>query len=784
MAFNLSAVLTMSAKGIKGSLGRANKELSKLKSQMQKARGQARAVGTGLRSVGIVGIGMAAGIGIAVKSYMDFERQMDSVKAKMLPTKKEYQAMSDIAKQLGAQTIFTGKQAAQGLEYLALAGFKAKDAIAVLPTLLYTAGAGALELGKASDIITDSMSAMLPVMTKYGSKQKQAKELADMMALAQANTNTNIEQLGEAIKYGGGAMSNMQIPLEQIIGSMGALADAGIKGSSAGTSLVNMMGKLAKPTSRAISLMDDMGISMEDIKTPEGKLKRMDQVMMVFSKALEKNPDMLEKAGVAMEIFGKRGQKAFFALQNKGGKSLKLLFDKLAQASKMKDAEGNIVGASKAMYEIMTDNIYGAWESFKSATGGITLNMGQMISSMFNVKKILQTITKPLSTFSIALGNAMKPMSEWSPMAKKMMKTPIGQFALGVASAFKDIRTTLISLYVKFKSFVGMATKGGEKFKLIGSVITKVAIALALIGPPLLGIGLALVLLTPIVTGAVSAIGLLGTIFTMLTGPIGITIVVIGALSYALYQMMGGWEGITSAAKSFASGFMESWTPLWKSIQENLMPTINDLKKTFGDLFESLFGKSTNASNDFSSFGKTIGTVAGRIVKALSYPIKLLMKVVNLFGKIANFGVGKIKSVLGFFGVGKGTPEMDIAKKEQKTGNIIDLASERVKRRGIEPMLAEDGSVKSDIVTDKASTLVSREDVARTKAATMANNINVSAPNVNIPEQQTTTNVGVFIDGEEIFANIEKRKQRSSNQNGNQVRDTSLYSGSQSGYGG
>lgn len=650
MAFNLSAVLRFGTKGLQGNLAKANKEFNSLKKNMDTARQRAGNVGRGMRNVGIAGTAMTAGVTMAVKSYMDFQKQMDSVAAKMQPTKAEYIAMADLSKKLGAQTIFTGKQAAEGLEFLALAGFKAKDAMGVLPTLLHTAGAGALDLGKASDIITDSMSAMLPVMTKYGDKTKQASALADMLSLAQASTNTNIEQLGEAITYGGGAMANLQIPLNQIIGSMGALADAGIKGSSGGTSLVNMMGKLAKPSKKATEVMEEMGISMEDIKKPgkDGKmvLKDMSQIMKVFADAIDKNPDMLNKSGVAMEIFGKRGQKAFFALQNKGVKELDKLFNKLDKSK----------GASKRMYDTMTDNIFGAWESFKSATSGITLNMGQMFSEMFNIKGVLQKITDPLSKFSLALQNAMKPAEQWSPMAKKMMKTPIGQFALGVAEGFKEVKKTIKDLIIEGKKMLGLNSKSGTDFKNLGKTITKFAVALALVGPIIIALGGAFLFLTPIIMGVTSAVGLLGSAFAIaknIAFIFGRGIMMLGGVMRGLVTMlrldiavsklwaMNKWV-MTTAVKGFviASKFMIRMVRLdvlWTKISMGAKTAYNVVTKLMGTGLTWLAGKimATSVAQKAASMWTAIMTAKTWLLNSALFANPIGLIIAGIAGLIA-----------------------------------------------------------------------------------------------------------------------------------------------------
>ena len=523
MAFNLSAVLTFATKGLEPSLDKAKKSLQSFNSNLQKAKQNAVNMGKGALTLAAGGTAVAAGIGYAVKSFSDFQRQMDSVTAKMIDGQENYQALSELAKEMGSTTIFTAKQSAQGLEYLALAGFNAKDAMGVLPTILKTAGAGALELGRASDIVTDSMSAMAPIMKGYGDRTKQAIALADTMALAQARTNTNIEQLGEAIKFGGGALANMGVPLNEIIGSMGALADAGLKGSIGGTSLLNMMNKLAKPSSGAKKIMDELGISMEMLKTPEGKLRSMTDIIEVFNKAMSKNPDVLTKAGNASEIFGLRGQRAFFALANKGTKDLNKLFNQLEKSQ----------GSAEKQYQIMTDNLYGSTEALKSAIQGTVLNFGEMFSKMFDLKGVIQAITTPISNMALAFSAAMKSSKDWNVAQQQLMKTPIGQFALGIVEGFQEVKLTIKELLIEGKKLLGFGKDSGVNFKDLGKTVIKFAAALALIGPPVLAIGASFLFLTPIIMGVSSAFGLLGNVMGMVMSVgklLGMGVIKLGSL--------------------------------------------------------------------------------------------------------------------------------------------------------------------------------------------------------------------------------------------------------------
>jgi len=782
MPFNLSAALTLNTKNFDKGLKGASKSYNKFNANMKKAGAQAANVGQGLRSVGMLGAASAGGILYAVKAHLDFERQLDSVAAKMKGGKQHYVELESVAKRMGASTIFTAKQAAEGLEYLALAGFDAKDSIGVLPSILYTAGAGALELGRASDIITDSMSAMAPVMKKYGDRSKQATTLADMMALAQARSNTNIEQLGEAIKFAGGSMANLGIPLEEIIGSMGALADAGLKGSMGGTPLVNMLNKLAKPTSKAKSLMDKMGMSMSELKTPDGKLKSMADIITTFEKHLGANfVDKLDKAGAVSELFGIRGQRAFFALANKGGPALKALTAEIKGATDATDKNGKVIGASKKMYDDMTNNLYGAWEAFKSAVSGMRLGIGKMISTSWDLKGFLQAVTTPIMKLAFAFEAVRIPAEKWSSTQKSIMQSPLGAIAKGATDAFVTMKNALSSLWVMGKKFFSTFSGGGKTLEKIVYYLTLTAAALAVIGPPLLALGAAMFFITPIVTGAVSAIGLLGTVVTLLLSPITLAVVAVAALGYALYQMMGGWNGVKEAVSTFGAGFMESFGPAWTLIKEALLPALTELKAAFGTLFTSIFGNTSKAKNDFTSFGYVVGKIAGAIGLVLTIPIKIIAKLFTWIAKLQTIGVGLFKGVLGFLGVGKGKEIEPAASGKGVLGDIQKGAPTEEAALGNNVIPFPSDATRAEVTTGGATRAeeISNtylESKKETAAAGAVNTGNMTQQITAALQNQTQAPVNVVVnntvDEDGLNSMVKKSERHAQNKLGN-VQDTS-----------
>jgi len=221
---------------------------------------------------GIITAVVAAGTALlafgkkAVNVGMAYEASMSQVMATMGLDKsteagaKAYETLAAAAEHMGATTAFSTTEAADALNYLALAGYDAKKAAAALPTVLYLAGAGAMDLASASNMLTDAMSAL-----QIEATQENLTEFSDKLAKTASSSNTSVAQLGEAVLAVGGTAANLKGGITELTASLGILADAGIKGSEAGTHLRNMINSLQQGrNSDATKLMKKMGFSAYD----------------------------------------------------------------------------------------------------------------------------------------------------------------------------------------------------------------------------------------------------------------------------------------------------------------------------------------------------------------------------------------------------------------------------------------------------------------------------------------------------------------------------------------
>ena len=215
-------------------------------------------------SLGITAIGTAA-----VKTTMDFDSSMSNVQAISGATAAEMEQLRATAREMGAATSFSASEAGDAMGYMAMAGWKAQDMISGIPGILSLAEASGEGLATTSDIVTDALTA-------FGMSAGQAGELSNIMAAASSNANTNVSLMGETFKYVAPVAGSLGMSAEDVAVAVGLMANAGIKGSQAGTSLKTALTNLANPTDKMKAAMREFGISLTD---DNGQVKSLSAVM-------------------------------------------------------------------------------------------------------------------------------------------------------------------------------------------------------------------------------------------------------------------------------------------------------------------------------------------------------------------------------------------------------------------------------------------------------------------------------------------------------------------------
>lgn len=370
MATNTVAInIRGNTKDIKTKLDALQAQLGRLGTQAGTTRGKMSGLGTSFGSMvskasaltaGFIGVASAIrGVGGAISTMANFGSEMSKVKAVSGATQEEFAALESKAREMGATTMFSASEAATGLKFLAMAGFDANEAVGALEPTLNLAQASATSLGRTADIMSNIMQA-------FGLETHESANAADDLATIVASSNTNLEQLGDAMKYVGASAKAMGIPMEDVAAGVGTLSNAGLQASMAGTGLRMILVKLKNDTSATTEALASMGLSLEDV----------DPEKIGLPAAMEKLKNAGMGAGEAMAIFGARGAAAALSLSAGMG-----TFDEL------RDKLANNAGAAGEMADIMEDNLHGAIMMAKSAFQELVLSqegLGGAVSKIVN----------------------------------------------------------------------------------------------------------------------------------------------------------------------------------------------------------------------------------------------------------------------------------------------------------------------------------------------------------------------------------------------------------------
>lgn len=316
-----------------------------------------------LSKIATTGLGVAVGNAItkvvdkvgsigtaAVKVGMNFEAEMSKVASISGATGDEFQKLIDKAKEMGSKTKFSATESAQAMEYMAMAGWKTQDMVDGLKGIMDLAAASGEDLATTSDIVTDALTA-------FGLKASDSTHFADVLAKASSNANTNVAMMGETFKYVAPVAGAMGYSVEDCSVAIGLMANSGIKASQAGTSLRQMLSRLAKPTDEVQSAMDQLGVSLTD---SAGNMMSLDTVMSDLRNGF-KGLSKAEQAQLATSLAGQEAMSGLLAIVNASDGD----FDKL------KDSIYNCKDAAENMAAVAQDNLAGQITSLKSKAEGL-----------------------------------------------------------------------------------------------------------------------------------------------------------------------------------------------------------------------------------------------------------------------------------------------------------------------------------------------------------------------------------------------------------------------------
>ncbi|EME7212641.1 phage tail tape measure protein [Enterococcus faecium] len=484
----------------------------------------------------LIGVGVAA-----AKVGGDFEEQMSRVKAISGATGDTFEQMKQQAIDLGAKTAFSAKESAAGMENLASAGFSAQEIMKAMPGLLDLAAVSGGDVALASENTATALRG-------FGLEASEAGHVADVFARAAADTNAEVGDMGEALKYVAPVANSMGISLEETAAAIGIMSDAGIKGSQAGTTLRGALSRLARPTKAMQDTMDNLGVSFYDA---DGKMKPLKTQVELLKKAFEGlTPEQQQNALVT--LYGQESLSGMMALIDKGPDSL----GKLTKS--LKDSDGAADDMARTMQDNMNSSIEQMFGAFESAAIVIQKILAP------SIKKVADAISGLVEKFVSA------------PESTQKLVVAIGAIAIAIGPVLYALGM-VVKAFQTMKVGLGVLGNGISLFKKLGSAIG---------------------FLTSPVGLVIAAVALLVVGFIYLWNT---------SEDFRNFWI-GLWEGIKSAVSSAVEWIQNAWKStgewfnnLWKSIKEGADNVWTTIQEAPGKAADWIKNKWTETKEFFSS---------------------------------------------------------------------------------------------------------------------------------------------------------------------------------------
>ncbi len=339
-------------------------------------------IATAVTAISGMSTALAGVAGYSIKVGSSFEAGMSKVQAVSGASNEQLQRLSDKAKEMGATTKFSATEAADAMNYMAMAGWKTEDMLNGIDGIMNLAAASGEDLATTSDIVTDALTA-------FGLSASDSTHFADVLAAASSNANTNVSMMGETFKYVAPVAGSLGYSAEDCAVAIGLMANSGIKASQSGTALRSMFSRLAKPSKEVKEAMEKLNISLTD---SHGNMKSLDTLMGDLRNSFSGLSES-EKAEMASSLAGQEAMSGLLAIVNASD----------ADFNKLKDAIYGADGASAKMAETMQDNLQGKITILKSTIEGLGIKIYEEIEDP--MKEAAEGATDSVGQISSALEN-------------------------------------------------------------------------------------------------------------------------------------------------------------------------------------------------------------------------------------------------------------------------------------------------------------------------------------------------------------------------------------------
>lgn len=553
--------------------------------------------------------------GAAVKVGSDFEAGMSQVQAVSGASGEELEKLKEKAKEMGASTKFSATESAEALNYMAMAGWKTEDMLGGIEGIMNLAAASGEDLATTSDIVTDAMTAFglaadgtTKVIENGISKEiPNASHFADILAAASSNANTNVSMMGETFKYVAPLAGSLGYSAEDTATAIGLMANAGIKGSQAGTSLRSIMTRLAKPTKDSQMAMDALGLSITD---SAGEMKPLSEIIGDMREGFADLTED-EKASYAAMLGGQEAMSGLLAIVNASD----------ADFEKLSGAINDCNGSAAEMAEIMQDNLPGQLTNLQSKLEGLGVSLYEtMQGTAKDVVKEAQGMVQQLqdafneggfeglvSAFGTVLSQIVQRIADAAPMLIDTAVNLVSSFCDGLRSApgigesgaslitsivtglmscVDEIWSTAIVLIGKLAE--GIAAGAPQMIQAAATALTDIIECIVDWGPDLLQAGTDIIV--ALANGIADAIPILMFQAAVIVTDVALALVEnIPALVDAAIQLIKGLvQGLVDAMPVLLEGSVQAFMAILEALPvviEQLLQELPDLITTIIDFF-------------------------------------------------------------------------------------------------------------------------------------------------------------------------------------------------------
>lgn len=599
-------------------------------------------------AIGAVSAALSTCAGYAIKVGSDFEAGMSKVNAisnassqtVVTATGEEinaFEALSQKALDMGVSTKFSATESAEALNYMAMAGWKPQQMYESLAGVMNLAAASGEDLATTSDIVTDAMTA-------FGMSADRAGEFADVLAAASANSNTNVSIMGETFKYVAPLCGTLGYSVQDTAVAIGLMANSGIKGTQAGTSLKTALANLAAPTKNQAAAMEELGISltkssgetkslmevMQDLKKSiggvdisvtdsEGNLKSYDQIISEVSRTTD-GLSKVQQIQAASTIFGKEAMAGLLAIVNSSDEDF----------AKLTDAIYNSKDAAENMALVMQDNLQGQIVLLKSAAEGLGVAVYQHIQEPLKevAKKGYEYITQLSDAFrdggfeglvneiGNVLADAVSMVMTYAPKLVDAAVDCIDAFIGGISSALPAIAPAAVQ---------------------IGTTLIEGIIRVV---PQLLSAGVQL--LTALVEGAASAAPQLIVAFVE-----AVAAVIEALIEQAPALLQAGMDLL----QALADGILQSLPIIAEAAPELIQSLCDSVTETLPQLLETGLEIVNSLAEGLIQAAPQIATAAAQIITTLATFViqnlpTIALAAVEIISTLADTLISSIPSLL------------------------------------------------------------------------------------------------------------------------------------------